>query len=125
MREALHSGSCHCGAIVIEIPFAPDHLTNCNCSICWRYGALWAYFVSGSVNIRCTASATEEYGWGIRDLRFFRCRTCGVVTHWEKAQTSDSSLLGINMRNFDLGALSHARVQAVDGRASGANHFKA
>jgi len=41
----MHTGSCHCGAVQLEIPSAPDHLTNCNCSICWRYGALWAYFV--------------------------------------------------------------------------------
>ena len=32
------TGTCHCGAIRIEIPNAPDTLTNCNCSICRRLG---------------------------------------------------------------------------------------
>lgn len=121
----MHSGSCHCGAVHIEIPFAPDHLTNCNCSICWRYGALWAYFVSTSVRIQCDPAAIADYSWGIKGLRFFRCTTCGVVTHWEKTQPTDGSMMGVNMRNFHLSALAHARVLAVNGRASGENHFEA
>ena len=30
--------SCHCGAVKIQIPRRPRTLTDCNCSICRRYG---------------------------------------------------------------------------------------
>jgi hypothetical protein len=32
--------TCHCGAVAIEVPHPPDTLTNCDCSICRRYGTL-------------------------------------------------------------------------------------
>jgi hypothetical protein len=35
--------SCHCGAVVLELARRPRTLTECNCSICRRYGALWTY----------------------------------------------------------------------------------
>lgn len=36
--------SCHCGAVGFEIETAPTEVTECNCSICRRYGVLWAYY---------------------------------------------------------------------------------
>ena len=114
----MHTGSCHCGAVQLEIPSAPDHLTNCNCYICWRYGALWAYFVSGTVRITGDRAHFKSYAWGAERLRFFHCGSCGVVTHWEKTTPSATSVVGVNMRNFDIGAISHARVVPVDGRAA-------
>jgi len=38
------SGSCHCGAVVVNVARRPRQLTDCNCSICRRYGTLWAYY---------------------------------------------------------------------------------
>jgi hypothetical protein len=121
----MFTGSCHCGSVHLTIPSAPDRLTNCNCSICWRYAALWAYFRADEVSIVCPPTQLESYSWGIRGLCFFRCRTCGVVTHWEKAQADADSLVGVNMRNFETTALAHARVVALDGRAIGPKHFDA
>ena len=62
--------TCHCGAVQIGIARAPEMLTNCNCSICRRYGTLWAYFNArnfdprqlGPVTIRrLDGAVTEEY----------------------------------------------------------------
>ena len=36
--------SCHCGAVVMEADSQPRSVTACNCSICRRYAALWAYY---------------------------------------------------------------------------------
>ena len=67
------TATCHCGAVRIEVPAAPATTTDCNCSICRRYGTLWAYYPDGYVR-------------GDRTLRFVRCRACGCwcVTHWER-----------------------------------------
>ncbi len=119
----MHEGTCHCKAVRLSIPSVPEHLTNCNCSICWRYGALWAYFVASSVQLVDEMNALETYSWGLKDLRFFRCRHCGVVTHWEKSNPSRGSLVGVNMRNFEMSTLAGAKVLAVDGRTRGRRHF--
>jgi hypothetical protein len=35
--------SCHCGQIRIEIRKQPDYINECNCTLCSKSGARWAY----------------------------------------------------------------------------------
>jgi hypothetical protein len=37
------SALCHCGSIRLEVDAPPSEVTECNCSLCRRYGVLWAY----------------------------------------------------------------------------------
>ena len=39
--------ACHCGAVRLSVPSAPDTVTECNCSICRRLGARWAARAGG------------------------------------------------------------------------------
>ena len=72
-------GGCHCGAVRIRVPDAPRDVTECGCSICRRYGALWAYYPVEDVTI---TGATETYAWGRRAHAFHRCGTSGCVLAW-------------------------------------------
>ena len=36
-------GSCHCGAVRWQFEGQPDGATACSCTVCRRYGVLWAY----------------------------------------------------------------------------------
>jgi hypothetical protein len=36
-------GSCHCGAVQWRFDGVPEGATACNCTVCRRYGVLWAY----------------------------------------------------------------------------------
>jgi hypothetical protein len=49
--------SCHCGAVKLEIQSAPNGVTDCNCSICRRYGVLWAYYEPAQVAPEVLATA--------------------------------------------------------------------
>jgi catechol 2,3-dioxygenase-like lactoylglutathione lyase family enzyme len=109
------AGTCHCGAVEIEVPRAPEAVTLCNCSICRRYGALWAYFPPDAVRIGGHPQHTTGYVWGDRTLRTIRCTHCGCVTHWEPLQPGPDSRLGINMRNFDPDAIGTPRLRRFDG----------
>jgi hypothetical protein len=40
-------GSCHCGAAHWQFDGVPDGATACNCTVCRRYGTLWAYGFEG------------------------------------------------------------------------------
>ena len=40
-------GSCHCGAAHWTLEGDPGSATACNCTLCRRYGALWAYDYEG------------------------------------------------------------------------------
>ena len=111
-------GSCHCGAVRVEVPRPPESLTNCNCSICRRTGALWAYYATSEVRVTAGAGATEGYEWGDRTLRLVRCATCGCVTHWEPLPGNTGGKMGINARNFEPALLDTVRIRRLDGASS-------
>lgn len=108
------SGTCHCGAVRLEVPDRPPVLINCNCSICRRYGALWAFYSKVDVRIAGHPENTTGYIWGERTIETFRCKGCGCVTHWESLRP-DAEKLSVNMRNFDPAEIGDARLRRFDG----------
>ena len=112
MSQTLEA-SCHCGACVISLPRAPETVTDCNCSICRRYGVLWAYYDPAEVNLS-SLGPTDTYMWDDRSLDFHRCRTCGCVTHWAP-QDPALARMGVNARNLPLELLETLLIRRLDG----------
>lgn len=108
-------GACHCGAIKIRLPAMPEKGTRCNCSICRRLGAVWAYYEFGTVQIEGHPENTDEYIQGDRTLRTIRCKNCGCVTHWEPLDPAKNSQHGINLNNFHPTLLGQVNVRRFDG----------
>jgi hypothetical protein len=105
--------SCHCGAVRLEIDEPPAVLTDCNCSICRRYGTLWAYYSPAQVRF-IGSLATDVYTWGDRRLEFHRCKGCGCITHWAAADRTHDRM-GVNARLMEPAVLAAARVRRLDG----------
>ena len=112
------TGSCHCGAVRVEVPRRPRTLTNCNCSICRRYGVLWAYYKPAAVHVVCEPGATSGYSWGRKNIRFVRCDRCGCVTHYERPNASPERSIGVNARMFEPEELGPVRIRRLDGASS-------
>ncbi|SAL69643.1 glutathione-dependent formaldehyde-activating protein [Caballeronia terrestris] len=89
--------SCHCGAVRFAIDAAPTEVNDCGCSICRRYGTLWAYYEPSEVRFAAGSGPTDVYMWSERRLEFHRCRTCGCVTHW-RARDPNWTRMGVNAR---------------------------
>ncbi|WP_439496957.1 GFA family protein [Bosea sp. (in: a-proteobacteria)] len=106
--------SCHCGAVRLAIDAAPETVTDCNCSICRRYGVLWAYYSPKQVRFVPLEPATDSYMWDDRSIAFHRCRTCGCVTHWAAVDPARDRM-GVNARLMPLEVLAQARVRRLDG----------
>jgi len=111
----MHQGACHCGAVRLTLPSTPEVATACNCSLCRRSGGPWVYFPLGTVKIEGHPECTTEYIWGDRTLRNIRCRTCGVVTHWEPMDPVACPRQGINLGNFEPALIAAVRVRRFDG----------
>jgi hypothetical protein len=109
------STTCHCGAVKVEVPRKPRSLTNCNCSICRRYGVLWAYYKDAEVRLVAPEGATDQYRWGPNTQDFIRCKTCGCVMQWKKHRVSKDTWTGVNARNFDPAQLGPVRIRLFDG----------
>ncbi|NVJ59345.1 MAG: GFA family protein [Gammaproteobacteria bacterium] len=108
-------GSCHCGSIRITLPSLPETATSCNCSLCRRTGAILAYYELGKVLIEGHPENTESYVCGDKTLKNFRCKTCGVLTHWEPIGASPGARHGVNLRNFEPQLLTAVKVRLFDG----------
>jgi len=89
-------GTCHCGAVRVEVASLPKDLNDCQCEHCQKRGALWAYYPSDQVEI---TGATSTYRWGHKSIDFHFCPTCGMTTHWSAVDPSYKRM-GINARVF-------------------------
>jgi len=107
------TGTCHCGAVTIEVATTPSVLTSCNCSICRRLGSLWAYYPPSDVKV---TGPTVAYVSGDRMLELHHCPTCACTTHWSPiAGKADPNRMGINARLLSPEVVAAARVKRVDG----------
>jgi hypothetical protein len=110
--------TCHCGAIRIGVRRKPRTVTRCNCSICRRYGALWAYYGASSVTILAPKGGLSSYSWNRKIRAYYRCAKCGCVTHYANRETRKNASIAVNANNFELSVLAGVRIRRFDGAAT-------
>lgn len=108
-------GSCHCGNIFVTIERLPRSVTSCNCSVCYRLGAIWGYYHPEKVNIFSRTAPLAEYSWGKEHMLFFHCARCGCVTHYETTEASGNNWVGINFRMMNASLITTIPVRYFDG----------
>lgn len=80
-------GACHCGNVkwIYDLPL--ESVTACNCTVCSRYGALWAY---GYMNEGITVTGeTKSYTRG-KAINFNFCSQCGCVVHYTAKKPAEN-----------------------------------
>lgn len=106
-----HRGSCHCGAIRIELRETPSEAASCNCSLCRRIGGLWHYCAPEIVTVQGRGIA---YRQGDCTLDTWHCGRCGATTHWTPADPSYPRM-AVNLRMFEPGLWEPLAVRLIDG----------
>lgn len=109
---------CHCGRVRIEVAGSPEYLVDCNCSICRRYGALWAFYKLQAARIEGAEQHADGYIWGEKTISTFHCRHCGCVTHWLPLQPKPDGSFAINARLLPPTVTQDLRVRRFDGAVS-------
>ena len=108
-------GSCHCGGVRWQFHGDPESATACNCTICRRYGTLWAYgWVGEEIHV---SGPTQIYIRG-KALEFHFCPTCGCVAYWRAIRTGEDGRrrIAVNLRLAeDPAAVAHLPVEHFDG----------
>lgn len=112
------AATCHCGHVKIVLGSAPAVVVECNCSLCRRYGVLWAYYDFSELTGLPEAGVTDSYAWNGKHVDFHRCRNCGCVTNWAP-RSSGRETRGINARLLPPDILAAARLRHKDGAGSG------
>jgi hypothetical protein len=113
--------SCLCGQVRIEIPERPKFINACNCTLCSKSGAHWAYFHPTHVVVE---GATKGYSREDKDdpaAEIHFCATCGSTTHFTLTASAVTKFgdvqMGVNMRLADANDLAGIELRYPDGRA--------
>ena len=109
------TATCHCGNIRIETSRKPSVMRECNCSICRRYGAIWAYYSRKTVKISSKPGTTSAYLWRDRVIEFYHCNVCGCITHYEGADKREGSRVAVNARMLPPEIISDIPIKLFDG----------
>lgn len=107
--------SCHCGAVRLEIDEKPASLTECNCSICHRSGAKWAYYTRRQARVLSSRQLMSDYLWNDRLIELYHCKNCGCITHYESVEKNPDSRLAVNARMLPPEEITGIRVRKFDG----------
>ncbi len=110
----MHLLTCHCGDVRLELAGLPASLTECNCSVCRRYAALWGYLAPDQVQLQLPTQ-TKAYVWGDQSIEFHHCPNCGCVTHYVSLTTPR---IAVNFRLAEPGLTAQLPVRHFDGADS-------
>jgi len=94
--------SCLCGQVRVETAKRPDFVHECNCTLCSKSGARWAYFHPSDVTAEGPTtgfSRTDKDDPGA-ELQF--CARCGATTHFVLTASAIAKhgnvMMGVNTR---------------------------
>jgi hypothetical protein len=120
--------SCLCGQIRVEIQKRPDFINECNCTLCSKSGARWAYFHPSEVSVAGTTKgySREDKDDPAAEIQF--CPNCGSTTHFTLTPSAVAKFgnvqLGVNVRLADERDLAEIELRYPDGLAwSGKGRF--
>ena len=92
----------------------PESATACNCTVCRRYGVLWAYDFEGEgISV---LGPTRVYVRG-EAIEFHFCPACGCVAYW-RSQTSRQDgrrRIAVNLRLTEPDPIAKVPIDHFDG----------
>lgn len=107
--------TCHCGNVHIETAELPTLIVSCNCSVCFRMGALWGYYSAADVDVHHETAPTDSYRWGDEKIAFHHCPDCGCVTHYTSTEKAENKRTVINFRMVDRHITEKIPLRKFDG----------
>jgi len=118
MGQTITEGRCHCGAVHWRFKGEIPDATVCNCTICRRTGALWAYdFVDEAIHVSAPPDGLTFYIWGSRSLAYEFCATCKNLVSWRATAPGKDgrTRIAVNLRLADPKEVAHIPLLLFDG----------
>ena len=107
----IHTLSCHCGAVRLEVAAPLEVVTECNCSTCGKSGYLSWYVPIDTVRLATPSQGMSTYYWRFASEGFHFCKSCGIATHrtW-------NDRISVNARCIDGIDVFELSTKRVDGK---------
>ncbi|KAK1835714.1 hypothetical protein QBC39DRAFT_378423 [Podospora conica] len=105
--------TCHCGRVRVAIAAKPAFVNECQCTVCYKLGAMWGYLERRQVDVTAADGATvQSYvrtdAGGDGDCAFNRCSHCGSLVSWRRVPGNpgdETERMGVNLRLLGPGGL--------------------
>lgn len=111
-------GACLCGEAGWTLTGDPGSITACNCTLCRRYGALWAYdYEGGRIVLNGATRTFTRVGKADPALEIHFCPTCGCLLAWRGLRVEEDGRrrLAVNIRLADSDAVADLSIDHFDG----------
>jgi len=110
----IHKGSCHCGAVVIEVE-APEDIEayECNCSMCERTGFLHLIVPASKFRLLRGQDSLTTYTFNTGVAKHTFCKVCGVKAFYVPRSNPDG--FSVNVRCLDKSTIRSVKVLPFDG----------
>lgn len=95
--KPIHSASCHCGAVQLQLtlPNGLEELRRCDCSMCRRRGAIVASITLDNLKVVQGEDKLSLYQFNTITAKHYFCSICGIYTHHQRR--SNPKLFGFNV----------------------------
>lgn len=112
------SGTCHCGKCSWWLAGDPGSITACNCTLCRRYGALWAYgYETETMTVTGPTAAYRRVEVETPSLEILFCPACAGVLAWRGLDLHDNGRrrMAVNIRLAAPEAVMDLKIKQFDG----------
>jgi len=111
-------GTCHCGGAQWTLEGDPGTITACNCTLCRRHGALWAYdYVDERIRLSGALKSYTRVGQAEPMLEILFCLSCACVVAWRglHAEPGGRRRTAVNVRLAPPEAVANLLIDHFDG----------
>lgn len=111
-------GSCHCGATHWTLEGDPGSITACNCTLCRRYGVLWAYdYENERIRLYGPTRTYTRVGKANPALEIHFCEACGGVMAWRGLRLEEDGRrrVAVNVRMAEPELVADLPIDHFDG----------
>jgi hypothetical protein len=112
------SGTCHCEGARWTLEGDPGPVTACNCTLCRRYGALWAYdYENERIRVFGPTNSYTRKGKETPALEILFCPTCGCALCWRglRLEPDGRRRIAVNIRLAEPDAVAGQPIDHFDG----------
>lgn len=112
------TGTCHCGKTHWTFEGDPGSITACNCTLCRRYGTLWAYdYENERIRVFGPFASYTRADSDNPSLEILFCPSCACVLSWRGLRPNDEGRrrIAVNVRLAPPEAVASLPIDHFDG----------
>ena len=113
----MYEGGCHCGRVRFQATSDLAHVASCNCSICSKRGALWAFVKAPQFKLLEGEDALTDYQFAKKTIHHRFCQSCGVGSYSQGLAPNGEETFAVNVRCLDGVDVTALKPVPFDGKS--------